>query len=467
VLLGGDSQDAVDEPVGQTFHRAGSLHRTERRRPHEIEAQLHPRVGRVDTLTAGSRRPAEPPLQLPLGNDDGAGHAEWTGHRASMNPPSEADVIAIDGSQAGNLASVVENHRGEGRCRSPARGTRGRSGGHVQLVRFVRPSVVLLASSICIACSSPAPEPSPSPSAPATTSPSVTSPPPSSSPVGPSDVERTKLEGGGPIAIAVADGSLWVASYDSGTVSRVEPETGREVDTIQAASPPTFLLRAHDRIWVASYGEPKDARLSWIEIPGQQVEAGSHPPDLCCNLAADGHDIWGLDPSGWVVRFDGSSGREEDRFSVPINRNRHSNLVFAKGGVWVASDDSDLRRVDPRSGQVTHVETGEGIPFAVEGDLIWGASAGELWVVRATTAEIVRRVPIPDSIEVLWLAIDEASIWLAIRHPGYIGAVIRMDRASGEITTEVPMGTPAFVLAAFGAAWAVDYDTSELVRIAA
>jgi streptogramin lyase len=335
----------------------------------------------------------------------------------------------------------------------------------VQLDRFVRLSFVVLASSTWIACSSPEPESSPSSAAPTTPFPTTASPS-SSSPAGRSAVERTRLAGGGPISIAVADSSLWVASYDGGTVSRVDPGTGREEDTIQTVSPPAFVLWAHDRIWIASYGSG-DAQLSWIELSTGRLGTGAHPPDLCCNLATDGQDIWGLDPSGWVVRFDGSSGREVDRFSVPISRNRHSNLVFAKGGVWVASDASDLRRVDPRSGQVTHVETNGGIPFAVEGDLIWGASAEELWVVRASTAEIVRRVPIPDSIEVLWLALDDAAIWLAIRHPGYIGAVIRMDRASGEITTEVPMGTPAFVLAAFGAAWAVDYDTSELVRIAA
>jgi streptogramin lyase len=330
----------------------------------------------------------------------------------------------------------------------------------VQLGRFVRLSFLLLASSTWVACSSPESEPSPSSTAPTTTS------PPPSSPAGNPAVERTQLEGGGPLAIAVADLSLWVASYDSGTVSRVNPGTGREEETIQAAAPPAFVMRTHDRIWIASYG-PDDARLSWIELSTGHLGTGSHPPDLCCNLASDGHDIWGIDPRGWVVRFDGSSGREVDRFSVPISRNSHSNLVFAKGGVWVASDNTDLRRIDPGSGVVTHVETDGGIPFAVEGDLIWGASAEEVWVVRASTAEIVRRVPIPDSMEVLWLAVDDAAIWLAIRHPGYIGAVIRMSRASGEITMEVPMGTPAFVVTAFGAAWAVDYDTSELVRIAA
>lgn len=276
-----------------------------------------------------------------------------------------------------------------------------------------------------------------------------------------------QLEGGGPLAIAVADRALWVASYDTSSVSRVDPETGSEGDTIQTVSNPAFLLSANDRIWVASYGAPEDARLSWIEVPSEQVGAGSHPPDLCCNLATDGHDIWGLDPRGWVVRFDGTSGRTVQRFAVTINRNLHSNLVFAGGGVWVSSDDSSLHRIDPHSGSITQAATHGGIPFAVEGGMIWGAKSDEIWVVKARTAEVVRRIPIPDSTEVLWLTLDEDAIWLAIRHPGNIGAVIRMDRSSGDITTEVPMGTPAFVVSAFGAAWAVDYDTSELVKIAA
>ncbi len=280
-------------------------------------------------------------------------------------------------------------------------------------------------------------------------------------------VRHIQLNGKGPLAIAVAGGSLWIANYDSGTVTRVDPDTAPEETTIKAGPNPAFLLAVGDRIWVESYGSPKDARLSWIETPSGRVDDGSHASQLCCNLATDGQDIWAIDPSGAVVRFDGSTGRVLDRFPVTIDRNFHSNLVYASGAVWVASDNADLQRVDPGSGDITTVATGGGVPFEVDGEEIWGASSGEIWVVDARTATVARRVPIPNSMEVLWLALDDSAIWLAIRHPGYIGAVLRMDRDTGRVTQEIPAGIPSFIVSAFGAAWVVDYDTNELVKIPA
>ncbi len=95
VLRGDDRKNAVDESARQPFERAGSLHRTEGRRRRQVEAELHSRVGGVDGLTARPRRPAEPPLQLPLGHDDRASNAEGTDHQVSM-PRTWGASVAVD-----------------------------------------------------------------------------------------------------------------------------------------------------------------------------------------------------------------------------------------------------------------------------------------------------------------------------------------------------------------------------------
>ena len=84
MLRGADREHSASESIPQPLQHAGSLHRTECRRRLKVEAEFHPRVGGVDRSTARPRRTAEPPLELPLGHEDRASHAERTDHQLSM-----------------------------------------------------------------------------------------------------------------------------------------------------------------------------------------------------------------------------------------------------------------------------------------------------------------------------------------------------------------------------------------------
>ena len=87
-LLRGDREDAVDETAGQALEDPRALHRPQRRRRRDVEAELDPRVRRVDRLAAGSGGPAEPPAELVLRNRDGSRDTERTGHRPLSLPLS-------------------------------------------------------------------------------------------------------------------------------------------------------------------------------------------------------------------------------------------------------------------------------------------------------------------------------------------------------------------------------------------
>lgn len=50
--------------------------------------------------------------------------------------------------------------------------------------------------------------------------------------------------------IAFGEGALWVASYDAGTVTRLDPGTGRIVATIQIGGHPSGIAVGAKRIWV-------------------------------------------------------------------------------------------------------------------------------------------------------------------------------------------------------------------------
>ena len=53
-----------------------------------------------------------------------------------------------------------------------------------------------------------------------------------------------------PIGVAFGAGSIWVANAGDGTVSRIDPITGRVVRTIDVGGSPTGIVVADDEVWV-------------------------------------------------------------------------------------------------------------------------------------------------------------------------------------------------------------------------
>jgi hypothetical protein len=85
--------------------------------------------------------------------------------------------------------------------------------------------------------------------------------------------------------------------------------------------------------------------------------------------------------------------------------------------------------------------------------------------VDVSTAKVVRRIHLDDSIEVLSMAIGGGSIWLGMRHIGRVGAVERIDLASGEVLADVPVDIPARIVLAFGSVWVTDSGSGDLYRL--
>jgi YVTN family beta-propeller protein len=52
------------------------------------------------------------------------------------------------------------------------------------------------------------------------------------------------------LEIAFGEGALWVASYDAGTVTRLDPVTGNILATIQVGRHPSGIAVGAKRIWV-------------------------------------------------------------------------------------------------------------------------------------------------------------------------------------------------------------------------
>jgi hypothetical protein len=239
------------------------------------------------------------------------------------------------------------------------------------------------------------PERSPSSPGPATSSPSSVV---STSPAGdgPTVAAEIALHGREALGLAVVGGSVWAVAYRGSTLDRVDPTTDRVTATTRLGGNSATLLAAGDDLWAAGYGGPG---------------AGS-----------------------------------------TISR------MFAGGDLWVSSDFQPLQRIDPATGKVIErVGTRGGVPFFADGGLVWGAAPSEIWAVNAHTGAVVRRIQLSSSIEVISLGIGLGALWAGIRHPGYVGAVQRIDLASGDVTDELSdVDIPAHIEIGFGSVWVTD-----------
>ena len=60
--------------------------------------------------------------------------------------------------------------------------------------------------------------------------------------------------GDGPVDVAVGEGAVWVANSLDGTVSRIDPETNEVVATINVGDSPEHVAAGEGAVWVTLRG---------------------------------------------------------------------------------------------------------------------------------------------------------------------------------------------------------------------
>jgi streptogramin lyase len=273
------------------------------------------------------------------------------------------------------------------------------------------------------------------------------------------------LGGGEAYGLAVDKEAVWAISYDAGSVSRIDPASGTIAFTTRLGPGTASVFAGDEGVWVAGLGD--SASIYRLDPATGRVLATVPGGDLCCDLSVGGGALWTVDARGSLLRVDLASAQVTKRIPVTIDRNAHTNAVYAGGALWVSSDPTKLFRVDPVSGASTAFDVGGGVPFLARDGLVWGAAPTSLWAVDEKTGAVVRRVPLADSMEVLSLELGYGAIWVGIRHPGRVGAVLRLDAATGAVVDEVrDIEIPARIAAGFGSIWVTDSGSSKLYRLA-
>jgi YVTN family beta-propeller protein len=160
---------------------------------------------------------------------------------------------------------------------------------------------------------------------------------------------RPVRTGASPQSLAVGGGSLWVANHDAGTVTRIDPASGRVVADIPVGSEPHRVAWGTGAAWVGLWHDNSVSRID----PATNRVVGS---------------------------------------PIPIGLHHAGNLVVGAGSVWVTSDyranaaaeDVVVVRIDPQTNRAVETIAVGGHPIDV------AATPGAVWVSVANPGRLLR-----------------------------------------------------------------------------
>jgi hypothetical protein len=267
---------------------------------------------------------------------------------------------------------------------------------------------------------------------------------------------------GGPLGLDVADGHAWVVATDAGQLVDVDLATGATVQMDIGSSQNWIKVLDDGRLVVSRYASADGRATLEIIDPasGHVTPAAENPIE---GLDVDGRTIWTFAKGGTILAVD-TDGQILGQTPVEVAENEHMDLVGTGGAAFASSDSTAVRRVrgTPLMVDAT-IETGGGVPFVEDNGLVWGARADEVWAIDPAAGAVTRRYSLMNVAEILDLDVEGDDAWIAVRHPGRVGAVIRLDLTTGEEVADIPADLPAAVVIAGDSAWVTDYTSGALL----
>jgi ABC-type branched-subunit amino acid transport system substrate-binding protein/DNA-binding beta-propeller fold protein YncE len=168
--------------------------------------------------------------------------------------------------------------------------------------------------------------------------------------------------------IAVGAGAVWARNPDH-TLSRIEPETGRLVATIDVSA--DRLAAGSEGIWflegpVVTRIDPRTNR------PGQKIRIGA---DGTQGIAVGGGSIWvAAEQQGTVWRIEPGPAGEARSIDVGAGV---TYVAYGAGALWAANFvDGTLARIDPATNAVTKIPIGAAQALAAGAGSAWVSTAG-------------------------------------------------------------------------------------------
>ncbi len=216
---------------------------------------------------------------------------------------------------------------------------------------------------------------------------------------------------GEPTGLAYGAGSLWVADGQGRTVSQLDPQLNKVVESYEVGNAAHAVAVGSGAVWVASAVDATVTRIGLTSRRApQEIEVGGRPSALAAGAGA----IWvASEETAEVIRLDPRSGTPLARISVG---NGPSGVAVGAGAVWVANRrDGTVSRIDPATDTVTDLVPVGREPSAVAADRdgVWVANAGDGTVMRIdpSSGQVARTIDIESRPSAL--AVVDGAVWTA------------------------------------------------------
>ena len=245
-----------------------------------------------------------------------------------------------------------------------------------------------------------------------------------------------------PDAIAAGAGSIWVAMFDRGIVSRIDPATNTVQQTISTPGGPSALTVGGGFVWVADTLAGTvaqiDPRTNGGQVVGKPIRVGNAPSGIAYGLGA----VWVANSvDRTVIRIDPVTGTPGRPISVEDGAD---GVAAGDGSVWVIGQSAGgvLSRIDPAARTVVGTTSvgNEPAAVAVGPDAVWVANGadGTVSKIDPSSGHLEGAFPVGKQPSGIAVAAD-GHVWVANAGSA---TLTELDPATGHAIRTVPTGAP-------------------------
>ncbi|MFN7936474.1 MAG: glutaminyl-peptide cyclotransferase [Bryobacteraceae bacterium] len=183
--------------------------------------------------------------------------------------------------------------------------------------------------------------------------------------------------------IAATGDSIWALTDEKGTLSRIDPASGKVVAETRLPAGCTSMVSAEKSLWVTCASTHQLLRIDPLtNLVEKYIDVAAEPRSL---VFAEG-SIWVLgSEKGKVSRVDPKTNKVTATIELQIP-NGKGEITAGAGSVWVTAKGFPITRIDPKTDQVVQQFAGDG-----GGALRFGANS--LWLVNIAQQTVWRVDP--------------------------------------------------------------------------
>ena len=256
--------------------------------------------------------------------------------------------------------------------------------------------------------------------------------------------------GRGPVAIAVGLGGVWVADAEDSTVTRLDPVTGKGMDTIGAGGGDlNDIAVGFGFVWVANGNDGTITKIDPHLGAGPPIKLGAQTlaPDPVFYIAIDSQYVWATRGND-LLRINPVTDKVEHR----VNIGTPTGLATGGGSVWVTTESRLLWRINPQT-LSKDPESLRALSQVVQAPVF---GRGSLWLIAFPhvpridpTSLNPALLPVPSGLQPRALAWGSGSLWSI----GNGGRLTRLATASQPAEHLYIGGNLSAVAAGEGAIW--------------